>query len=285
MGCKLKLSALLPLAATLACVGLLLAIAPAATAQRQNTTIVIDGSSTVGPVAKAFAQYYMDRYPNVTITVSETGSGNGAKSLINGACDIADMSRFIKPKEFKSAIDNGIYPVAHVVAMDGIAVAVHPSNPISELSLRQVKQIYTGRVTNWRELGGPNREIVVISRDTSSGTYGVFSDIVLDDEPIERAEYVQSNGAARSRVSTTPAAIAYVGLGFLEGLKAVAVNGVEPNLRTVGTGRYPIARPLFMVTDGYPDIGSHLHRFITLYLSPSGQQIVKDVGYVPVTQY
>ncbi len=249
--------------------------------------IVVDGSTTVGPIAKAFAEYYMSQHPGVDITVSESGSGNGAKSLINGVCDVADMSRFMKEGEFKAAVENGVLPVAHVVAMDGIAIIVHPTNPVQEMSVEQVRDIYMGRITNWSELGGPNRKIVMVSRDTNSGTYETFEGLVMAKEKIAAgAEYVGSNGAIRQRVQTTPAAVGYVGLGFVdETVKALTVGGVYPDRATVASGRYPVARPLFMFTDGYPKLGGHVHAFVTLYLTEQGEEIIEAVGFIPVTSY
>ncbi len=249
--------------------------------------IIIDGSTTVGPIAKAFAEYYMSKNKDVNISVSESGSGNGAKSLINGMCDIADMSRFMKDKEFAAAIDKGRTPVAHVVAIDGIVMIVHPSNPVKGLTVAQVRDIYMGKITNWNQLGGPNVEIVMISRDTNSGTYETFEKLVMKKEKIyEKAEYVGSNGAVRQRVQSTPAAIGYVGLGFVDrSVKALEINGIVPDMNTISSGIYPIARPLFMFTDGYPKLGTHLHRFITLYLSPKGQEIVEEIGFIPLTKY
>lgn len=253
----------------------------------QQVKIIIDGSTTVGPVAKAFAEYYMQRNPGVNITVSESGSGNGAKALVNGMCDIADMSRFMKPEEFKAAVEKGVYPVAHVVAVDGIAIIVHPSNPVSNLTVSQVRDIYTGKITNWKQIGGPNVQIVMISRDTNSGTYESFETLVMNKEKLnENVEYVGSNGAVRQRVQSTPAAIGYVGLGFVDKtVKALKIDGILPDNETVSSGAYPVARPLFMFTNGYPKLGSHLHNFISLYLSPKGQQIVEEIGFVPVTKY
>jgi len=263
----------------------LLLSVPGAVAQMRENTIICDGSTTVGPIAKAFAEYYQSRNPGVNITISETGSGNGAKSLINNACDVANMSRPMKDKEFEQAVEKGIMPIAHVVAMDGIAVIVHESNRVDALSIEQVRGIYTGKITNWRQLGGASQEIVKISRDTASGTYETFEKLVMNKEQIKGAEYVQSNGAARAAVRTTPAAIGYVGLGFLEGVKALTIDGVNPSPRTVVTGAYPVSRPLFMWTNGYPELGSHVHRFVTLHLTRDGQQIVEEVGFVPVTDY
>jgi len=256
-------------------------------AQKTENKIVIDGSTTVGPIAKAFAEYYMGKHPEVNITVSESGSGNGAKSLVNGVCDIADMSRFMKDKEFQAAVENSVFPVAHVVAMDGLPILVHPSNPIRGLTVEQVRHIYTGRITNWNELGGPNLKIVKVSRDTNSGTYETFEGLVMNKEKIaEDTEYVGSNGAVRQRVQSTQAAIGYAGLGFVDRtVKALEVNGIYPDQQTVTSGRYPIARPLFMFTDGYPKLGSHLHAFVTLHLTEQGQEIVESIGFVPVTSY
>lgn len=249
--------------------------------------IVIDGSTTVGPIAKAFAEYYMGINKDVNITVSESGSGNGAKSLLNSTCQIADMSRFMKDKEFKAAVEKGIMPVAHVVALDGLPIIVHPSNPISSLTIEQVRNIYLGKITNWKEVGGPDRKIVAISRDTNSGTYETFEGLVMHKEKIaEGCEYVGSNGAVRSRVQSTPNAIGYAGLGFVDKtVKALSVNGIYPTRKTVSTGKYPIARPLFMFTNGYPKMGSHVYQFVTLHLTKQGQEMVERIGFVPVTAY
>jgi phosphate transport system substrate-binding protein len=252
-----------------------------------SDSIVIDGSTTVGPIAKAFAEYYMSLNPDVNVQVSESGSGNGAKSLVNSACDVAAMSRFLKEKEFKAAVDNDVFPVAHVVALDGLPILVHPSNPIKGLTVEQVRDIYKGSITNWKELGGPDMDIIMISRDTNSGTYETFHKLVMAKEDIAgSAEYVGSNGAARQRVQSTPAAIGYAGLGFVDKtVKALEVNGIYPSHSTVASGEYPVARPLFMVTDGYPKLGTHLYRFMTLHLSEKGQEIVESIGFIPVTQY
>jgi len=264
------------------------ALLPRAYAAEKNpNVIVIDGSTTVGPIAKAFREYYMAKHPEVNITVSESGSGNGAKSLINGSCDIADMSRPMEMSEYKQAVANGAMPCPTVVALDGVALSVHPSNPISAITMQQAADIYTGKITNWNQLGGPNKEIVVISRDTSSGTYETFETKVLHGGKITpSAEYVNSNGQMRSRVQSTPGAIGYLGLGYVdETVKALPVDGVTPERGTVVSGKYPISRPLFMVTNGYPAMGSPLYQFLTVCLSRDGQAIVENVGYIPVTSY
>ncbi|MFP4057342.1 MAG: phosphate ABC transporter substrate-binding protein [Candidatus Brocadiia bacterium] len=261
------------------------AVAPQALAE--DSKIVLDGSTTVGPIAEVFAQYYMELHKDVNVTVSASGSGNGAKSLINGACDIANMSRFMKDKEWKAAFDQGVKPVAHVVAYDGIAIIVHPANPVSELTTAQVRDIYLGKTTNWKEVGGPDKKIVKVRRDANSGTHDTFVKFVMEKQKLAGGCETQgSNGAVRTAVQTTPAAIGYVGLGFVDRtVKALTIDGVEASPATVKSGRYPIGRPLFMFTNGYPKLGSHIHAFVTLHLTPDGQKLVKAKGFVPVTAY
>ncbi|MCF7839038.1 MAG: phosphate ABC transporter substrate-binding protein [Candidatus Marinimicrobia bacterium] len=257
-----------------------------ASAQAQEQ-IVLDGSTTVGPIGKAFAEFFMKNNPGVSVTVSESGSGNGAKGILNGTCHAGMMSRFMKDTEFAACAEKGVMPVAHVVALDGLPILVHPSNPVEDLTVEQIRKIYTGEIANWRELGGPNMEIVFVSRDTNSGTYETFNGLVMQKQEIAGGcEYVGSNGAVRQRVQSTPAAIGYAGLGFVdETVKALKVNGITPNEGTVISGDYPIARALFIFTNGYPKLGSPLYKFMTIHLSPEGEEIVKSIGFVPVTQY
>jgi phosphate transport system substrate-binding protein len=262
---------------------LVLNVAPAFAQEK----IVVDGSTTVGPIAKAFAEYYMGMNKDVNITVSESGSGNGAKSLINGACHVADMSRFMKDKEFSAAVEKGVKPVFHVVALDGIAIVVHPANPVTKISKAQIKDIYLGKIRSWKALGGPDQPIIFITRDTNSGTFETFEGLVMNKEKIAgNAEVLGSNGAIRSRVQGTPTAIGYLGLGFVDNtVKALKVDDVMPTQRSIALGTYPIARPLFMATNGYPKMGSPLYQFMTLHLTRKGQEIVKRIGFVPVTEY
>ena len=253
-------------------------------AMAQNK-IVIDGSTTVGPISKAFADYYAENHPDVNITISESGSGNGVKSLMNKACDIANMSRFMKPAEFKSCVEKGIMPVAHVVAFDGLAVIVNPQNKISALTLDQIAGIYTGKITNWKEVGGDDAQIIIVSRDTNSGTYETFNELVLHKKDVAKnAEYVGSNGHARTRVNSTKYAIGY-GLGFVDDtVKPLSVNGILPTAKSISSGKYAIARPLYMFTDAYPKMGSDIYNFVTLHLSNEGREIIKDLGYIPVCE-
>ena len=261
----------------------LLAALPAAAEE----TLVLDGSTTVGPIAKAFAEYYMAQNKGVNVTVSESGSGNGAKSLLNGTCDIACLSRAMKDSELAAAAEKQVKPVQHVVAHDGLPVIVHPSNPVKGLTRRQVEAIYTGAIVNWKEVGGLDQEVIVVSRDTNSGTYETFKELVLSkDAKIKAgAEYTGSNGGIRQRVQTTPGAIGFAGLGFVDQtVKALAIDGIMPGADTVMDGTYPLARKLYMYTNGQPAAASHAGRFLGLARTPEGREIVEEIGFVPVAQ-
>jgi phosphate transport system substrate-binding protein len=153
--------------------------------------------------------------------------------------------------------------------------------------MAQIKDIYLGKIRNWNQLGGPNTAIVIISRDTNSGTYETFEGKVMKGEKIAKnCEYVGSNGAIRQRVQSTPSALGYVGVGFLDNtVKALSIDNVIPSAETVKNGSYPIARPLYMITNDYPKMGSHLYRYVNLYLSKKGQTMIEEIGFIPVTSY
>lgn len=247
--------------------------------------LTLDGSTTVGPIAKAFAEYMMRQDSTINITVSESGSGNGAKALLNGTCDIATLSRHLKDSEKEAMEGKGIKPVAHVVAYDALPVIVHPSNKVGALTVEQIKDIYTGKITNWKDVGGFDRSIVVISRDTNSGTYESFAELVLgkDGKVVQTAEYTGSNGAVRQRVQKTDGAIGYIGIGFIDDtIKVLKVNRVEPSIETVLDKTYPICRELFMFTNGEPATGSLASRFLGLITSKDGTRIIDEIGFVPV---
>ena len=250
-------------------------------------TLQLEGSTTVGPIADAFAEYFKSIYPDLQITVKKTGSGDGAAALVDGRCDIANMSRFLKAKEFENAVSKGIFPVAHVVAMDGVCVVVHPSNPVEKLTKAQVRDIYTGKIKNWSQVGGTNMPIVVVSRDTSSGTYETFHNLIMEkQEMASHVEYVNANPQAHARVRTTRGAIGYVGLGFVDSnVKALEIDGVMPSRKTIASGVYPVTRPLYMFTNGYPKLGSMIHKFCTFYLTERGQELIEEKGFVPLTNY
>lgn len=266
---------------------LLFGVAGAAVSWAQETKLQIEGSTTVGPIADAFTEAFKKMHKDLSITVKKTGSGDGAAALVDGRCDIAAMSRFMKEKEFRKAVDNGVMPVAHAIAMDGVCLVVHPSNPVSGLSTEQIRQIYTGQVTNWKSVGGADMPIVAISRDTSSGTYETFHNLVMNNEKMAGSvEYVNSNPQTHARVKTTAGAVGYVGLGFVDNdVKALKVDGVMPTRKTIASGAYPVSRPLFLFTNGYPELGSTVHAFCSFHLSEQGQDILEQKGFVPVTDY
>ena len=249
--------------------------------------ITVDGSTTVGPLFKAIAEDFQRVYDTVQITVSESGSGNGAKSLINNMCQIAMLSRPLKITEVKAAVERDIEPVAHVIAYDAVVLIAHPSNPVKNLTLDQARGLFNGTITNWKDVGGADMRVALISRDTNSGTFETFAEKVMRGENVvAAAETAGSNGAVRQRVQATPGAVGYVGIGYIDrSTKALAIETVTPSPETVANGRYPLSRPLFLYTNGYPDLGSDLHRLVTFHLTKRGQSIIEAVGFVPLTQY
>ncbi len=259
---------------------ILLAFAVTGTADAAGKTIVLDGSTTVGPVAKSFATYFTKKY-GIRVTVSESGSGNGAKSLINGSCTIAAMSRAMKDAEIAAARKKGVNPVAHVIAFDGLAMVVHPANPVRALSKAQISSIYRGTITNWKEVGGANARIVVIQRESNSGTQDSFKELVTGKsmQITGNAETQSSNGAVKTRVSTTPSAIGFLGLGFVDSsVKVIAVNSVLPSVKTVKNGSYTVTRPLYLYTNGQPS-GS-VRQFIDLPNTVEGKAMISELGFV-----
>ncbi|SHJ76017.1 phosphate ABC transporter substrate-binding protein, PhoT family [Desulfatibacillum alkenivorans DSM 16219] len=245
--------------------------------------LVIKGSTTVLPIAQKVGEAFMKQNPDVELSISGGGSGNGIKAIIDGTTDIADASRFIKDKEVKLAIEKGSYPVPFRVAYDCIVPIVHPSNTVKDLSLDQLKGIYKGDIKNWKEVGGPDLKIVVVSRDTSSGTYEVWESKVMNKERVAPSALIQaSNGAVAQAVAGNKYAIGYIGLGYLNSeVKAVSANGVVGSKETTLNGSFPISRPLFMFTQGWPE-GDTVN-FLNFVLHPEkGQKLVEEAGYVPL---
>jgi phosphate transport system substrate-binding protein len=246
-------------------------------------SLKIKGSTTVLPIAQKVSEAYMKQNPDVRISISGGGSGNGIKALIDKSTDIADSSRFIKSKEVKLAVENSVYPVPFAVAYDCIVPVVHPSNSINNITMAQLKDIYMGKVKNWKEIGGPDRPIVVISRDTSSGTYEVWHKKVLKKKRVFPGALLQaSNGAVVQAVAKNKNAVGYIGIGYMEAsVKALTVNNIEGSAETTLNGTYPVSRPLYMFTPGWPK--GEVASFINFVLHPEkGQKYVADAGYVPL---
>ncbi len=255
-------------------------------------TIVIKGSDTMVNLALAWAEAYMAEHPEVRISVTGGGSGTGIAALMNGTVDIANASREMKDEEKATAQANGITPVEFVVAYDAIAVVVHPSNPVQGLTLQQLSDIYTGRITNWREVGGDDRPIVLLSRESNSGTYVYFlehvvrlgqkSDLLFSPDAL----LMPSSEGISAEIRQNPNAIGYDGLGYVtEWQKVVAVARdargpyVLPSAETVKDGSYPIARPLYMYTAGEPQ---GIVRDYLDWVLGEGQKLVTELGFVPL---
>lgn len=254
--------------------------APAAPAETE--TISVTGSTTVLPIAQLAAEAYMDTHPEADIHVSGGGSSVGVKAVGAGTADIGMASRDLKSSESEE------YPdlVQHVVAKDAIAIIVNPANSVSDLSVAQIKSIYLGDITNWKDVGGPDEEIVVVGRDSASGTREYFHEAVMDKEDFTPTQLEKnSNGAVRQTVAQTPGAIGYVGLGYIDtSVLAVPVNTgtatVDASVETVIAGVYPIARGLNMFTVGEPT--GLAAEYLAFIMSPDGQALVTEEGFVPV---
>jgi len=240
-------------------------------------TLTLAGSTTVLPVAQTVAEIYMDEHATADIQVSGGGSSVGATAAKEGTADIGMLSRELKTSE-KEGSDLKEY----VIAKDGIALIAHPSNTVSDLTLEQIKDIYQGKITNWKELGGADMKIVLIGRDSASGTREFFTEFVLKKEDAASTmQEFSSNGAVQQAVAQTPGAIGYVSLEFVDdSVKAFTLSGVAPTVENVINGSYPINRPLLMITNGEPT--GLAKKFLEFILSDEGQTIIAENGFVPV---
>ena len=245
--------------------------------------VVIKGSTTVLPIAQGALDAYMKAHPGVNISLSGGGSGEGIKALIDKSTDIATSSREIKDKEISLAKNKGVNPKAHIVAIDAIVPIVHPGNKVQNLTIDQLSQIYQGKITNWKEVGGDNLQIVAISRDSSSGTFESWAELVLHKAKVTpRAQMQASNGAIVQAISKNRYAIGYVGFGYLnKTVKGVSVNGIPATMQTALAKQYPVARPLYMYTNGEPR--GETAGYIKFILSPAGQKVVAKEGFIPLT--
>ena len=245
-------------------------------------SVVIKGSTTVLPVAQGTLEAFMKANPGVQMSLSGGGSGEGIKALIDKTTDIATSSREIKDKEIELAKSKGINPVAHVVAFDAIIPVVHPKNKVSNLTIDQLSQIYQGNITNWKEVGGDDLKIVVISRDSSSGTFESWDHFVMKKAKVTpRAQMLASNGALVTAVSKNRYAIAYLGIGYVnKSVKPLQVKGVTASIQTAMSKEYPFSRELYMYTNGEPQ--GQTAKYISFVKSADGQKIVAREGFVPL---
>ena len=260
----------------------------------QITTIVNTGSDTLVNLALAWAENYHGLHPVVEISVTGGGSGTGIASLINGTVSIANASRQIKPEELQQAKANGVDPKEYVVARDAIAIVVNPENPVKQLTIQQLSDIYSGKINNWSEVGGEDRVIVRLSRETNSGTHVFFLENVirLGDSKNKTlfspdTLLLPSSEGITAETRDNPNAIGYDGLGYVTPeVKVVAIGRdasgpfIMPSAESVNNRKYPIARDLYMYTDGQPT-GAILE-YINWIMTPEAQAIVTQLGFVPI---
>jgi phosphate transport system substrate-binding protein len=247
-----------------------------------SESVVIKGSTTVLPIIQEAVETYMKANPNVRMSVSGGGSGEGIKAIVDSTTDIAMSSRAIKKEETELAKSKGVNPVEHVVAFDAIIPIVHPRNKVSNLSTDQLSQIYQGNIRNWKDVGGDDLKIVPISRDSSSGTFESWNHFVMKKAKVTpRAQMLASSGAVTTAISKNRYAIAYVGIGYLnKNVKPLSVNGIKGTAEAALSKEYPLARELYVYTNGEPK--GETAKFIAFLKSKEGQKIVGKVGYVPM---
>ena len=257
----------------------------------EQKPITIKGSDTMVHLAGNWAETFMKQNPDIKVSATDGGTGTGIAALLDGTTDICAASRKIKNKELQLALEKNIHPYEIVVAKDGVAVVVHHDNPVNELTLEQLSEIFTDKIVQWSEVGGADEPIVVLSRESSSGTYVYFQEMVLKKQDyMQDAKLLPVTSAIIQSVSTNKLAIGYVGLGYAldakDKVKIIAVKeddnspAVIPSDQTVKSGQYPIARPLYLYANGEPK--GTVRKFIDFCLSEEGQAVVKDTGYVTI---
>ncbi len=287
-------------AISIVALGVLFALTLAGCGRRDagsTSSLQIKGSDTMVNLTQAWAEAYMKVHPEISIAVTGGGSGTGISSLLSNTCDIAQVSREMKSDEINLARQKGIDPKKIIVALDGIAVVVHPSNPVSGVTIDQLSDIYTGKITSWSQLGGRNGRIVLLSREVNSGTHVYFKEHVLrhgltgaKDEFTPEALLLPSSQAIADEVTQNTNAIGYYGMGYIStGVKVLSIAAdadspfIAPTIESVQSNAYPVARPLIMYTKGEPvDLPK---AFVDYVLSREGQEIVRRLDFVPVVEH
>ncbi|MFZ1730114.1 MAG: phosphate ABC transporter substrate-binding protein [Bacteroidota bacterium] len=258
-------------------------------------SLQIKGSDTMVNLGQAWAEEYMKTHPGISIAVTGGGSGTGITAMINNTCDIAEVSREMKQVEIDMAIKKGFTPTKFVTALDGLAIIVHPSNPVSQLRIDQIGEIFRGRITNWNQVGGKDAKIVLLSREVNSGTHVYFKEHVLRNGKAEGKEefspdalLLPSSQAISDEVMQNVNAIGYLGMGYVSSKdKAISVAKdaaspfIAPTIESVSDNSYPISRPLIMYAKGTPK--GLTKDFLDFVHSPAGQAIVKKLDFVPIT--
>jgi len=248
--------------------------APLACGRGTHSTVTLAGSTAFQPFAEKLAEHYLVDHPGVQVNVQGGGSAVGVQSALSGAAEIGMADLLELPPEAKAL-------EATVVARDGIAVVVNPSNPVRAVTHDQAREIFTGEVANWKVLGGPDAPIRVICREDGSGTRRSFDKLVLGSASVSPAALFQnSNGTVREAVINDPNAVGYVSTGLVnDKVKALAWDGVEPTVENVKNGTYPLARPVFFLTKA--QLAPNVRAFIDFVLSPDGQKILEKEGLIP----
>lgn len=254
---------------------------------QNKKSVTIKGSDTMVHLMSTLAEAFMKKSPEVQVSVTGGGSGTGIAALINGTTDICASSRDIQQKEKDQAKEKNINAVEKTIAYDGIAIVVNPENPIQDITLEQLKKIYTGAYTNWKELGGPDQPITTLSRESNSGTYVFFQEHVLNKENYAPSvKLMPASSSIVQSISSDKWSIGYVGLGYTKEAKVKIVPvkkdansaAVTPTHETVLDKSYGIARPLFLYFNGEPENNNKL--FLDFAMSPEGQKIVEETGYI-----
>jgi len=282
------------LASSFICLAAALILNSCSRQSQQANAIQIKGSDTMVNLGQAWAEEFMKTNPKVSVAVTGGGSGTGIAALFSNTCDIAELSRELKAEEIEMAKQKGFQPKQITVALDGLAVVVHPANPLSQLTMDQLAAIFSGSVSNWKEIGGSDLPIVVLSREVNSGTHVYFKEHVLrrnrKESQVEFAPtalMLPSSQAIADEVAQNPGAIGYYGMGYIsvkEKALAIAKDGnspfVQPTIENVVSNAYPISRPLLMVSRGEPK--GLVADFINFVLGVEGQKIVAKIDFVPV---
>ena len=243
--------------------------------EKISGTVAISGSTSMEKMAKALAEGFMAENGDVTVDVQLGGSSTGITNVMDGVSDIGNVSRDLKDTE------TGL--VGTEVALDGIGMAVHPDNPVSDLTIEQIADIYTGKITNWSEVGGEDMEIYVVGREAGSGTRDAFESITGVGESAVYASEQTSTGAAKTTVASTPGAIAYVSFDSIDDtVKTLAVDGVAISTETIRDGSYKLQRPFLMVTKEGAELSPAAQAFLDYALSEEGQTICEQVGLVRI---
>ncbi len=263
-------------------------VGSACTPPAEQNSITVKGSDTMVQLGGRWAEVYMQGSPDVIVQVTGGGSGTGIAALINGSTDIAQSSRMMRDEEKEQAREVRGAEVSEIsVALDSLAVFVHTSNPVGNMTMDEIYRVFRGEMTNWSELGGADVPIVLYGRENSSGTYGYFREVVMNDDDFAPAyQSLPGTAAVINAVARDANGVGYGGIGYAEGVKTIAVSPVEgdapiePTEENVLSNAYPLSRSLYFYTIGEPD--GIIADFIDWTLSPEGQAVVSEAGYYPL---